>query len=285
MSYGTGQGTRPQPQPPLNVIDPNEDVPSEAPPSYQEAIGSWETPNIPSNSTSSSLPGVNQSRPTQNVMNSGSGKFSSSSVPPPQPPRRPSQQHGTSPAQASIPHHPGFLNGSSSSPSSPTSSSSSSGRKTEDLYTNNLSLPWRYPKRYYCSKCKNTGYKIKNGKQCKDCWSKFNKPQQLKPPVNSPMLINTQHPTPLNPNVVQLPPGRIYTPSSIYQPYQSVPIPYHAGALGMAPPINTAPIVVQPGDPRIGGQLCPRCRGRGMVHFLLDLERCTVCNGLGRVGV
>lgn len=42
----------------------------------------------------------------------------------------------------------------------------------------NPSLPWTYPPRFYCSKCGNTGYKLKNGRSCKSCWRRF-APQKI----------------------------------------------------------------------------------------------------------
>lgn len=50
----------------------------------------------------------------------------------------------------------------------------------------------------------------------------------------------------------------------------------------MQPP--QAPLVVQPGDPRIGGYLCRRCGGSGRVDtWFLGDELCSTCQGLGRV--
>ena len=43
------------------------------------------------------------------------------------------------------------------------------------------------------------------------------------------------------------------------------------------------PLVVKPGDPRLGGVLCGECRGTGRVSFLLDEDLCPLCNGLGRI--
>ena len=47
----------------------------------------------------------------------------------------------------------------------------------------------------------------------------------------------------------------------------------------------TPPIVLRPGDPRIGGQLCRQCLGSGKTFgFLLLSERpCGVCDGTGRL--
>jgi hypothetical protein len=42
--------------------------------------------------------------------------------------------------------------------------------------------------------------------------------------------------------------------------------------------------VYEPGDPRIGGRLCPRCRGDGSIRiFILEIDRCPMCGGIGRV--
>lgn len=46
-------------------------------------------------------------------------------------------------------------------------------------------------------------------------------------------------------------------------------------------------MVVLPGDPRIGGQLCYHCGGAGvretMFSFFDSEEMCAVCRGSGRV--
>lgn len=53
---------------------------------------------------------------------------------------------------------------------------------------------------------------------------------------------------------------------------------------GMAPVFSGPPRVVPPGDPSIGGWLCGRCRGKGIVHELKIFENtCPVCHGVGRV--
>jgi hypothetical protein len=128
-------------------------------------------------------------------------------------------------------------------------------------------LPWRYPSTHRCSKCENTGYKKKNGHPCKNCWKKF-RPNIKYPPQTAQEMERLakmpkgQQQRP-NPNIVPLPPG-------------TIPL------MNMGPTTNR-PLVLGPGDPRIGGSLCPRCKGRGLVHFFLDLETCPQCNGLGRV--
>lgn len=109
----------------------------------------------------------------------------------------------------------------------------------------NPSLPWTYPPRFYCSKCGNTGYKLKNGRSCKSCWRRF---------------------APQN-NVVSAP---------TY--YTNYTMPVYTNAWQ-----GTRPLYVQPGDPRLGGVLCGECRGSGRTRFLLDEDICPLCHGVGRI--
>lgn len=63
--------------------------------------------------------------------------------------------------------------------------------------------------------------------------------------------------------------------------------PGNAPQFGFGGPVQygaaPAPLRVRPGDPRIGGVLCGRCRGSGLVRDFLDEETCHVCRGLGRI--
>ncbi|KIJ30727.1 hypothetical protein M422DRAFT_36439 [Sphaerobolus stellatus SS14] len=90
------------------------------------------------------------------------------------------------------------------------------------------------------------------------------------------------------PNIYHLPPPPMpfggpfgpppMPPMTLYPP--SAPVsPIYQG-----PPAFPTPLVVPPGDPRIGGRLCWRCDGRGRVSgmFLIDTEMCSVCQGTGR---
>lgn len=121
-------------------------------------------------------------------------------------------------------------------------------------YNPNPALPFKYPVRFLCEKCDNTGYKKKNGLLCKDCWERFG-------PRNRPSAVQTS-----------------FSPFDLFGTTTTtttmVPSPY-----GVSGP----PMRVTPGDPRLGGVLCGRCRGSGIVHFLLDEEMCPVCCGLGRI--
>lgn len=97
--------------------------------------------------------------------------------------------------------------------------------------------PWIYPNNYMCWKCHNTGIKLKNGLQCKDCWKEF--------APGSPYLrtINTAD--------VPNPTGR--------------------------------PLVLLPGDSRLGGIPCGVCRGTGTIDMIFFVDSCVLCGGVGRV--
>lgn len=134
-------------------------------------------------------------------------------------------------------------------------------------------IPWTYPKNFQCSKCHNTGYKLKNGKSCRSCWRKF-------APRNNVNVASTQS------GYSGSSFGYYTTPmSNFYQPMMG----YGGGAFNI--PVNGSmatsntgtPLVVRPGDPRLGGFVCGECRGTGRTSFFLDEDICTVCNGIGRI--
>lgn len=240
---------RPPPGPPpdqLNVFDPNSDHPDEPPPSYDEAFRD---------------PTIDQNQHQSQTHNQ------------PQPPPQHQRPLGPPPVRQSpvIDEKQQYREQSRQQPPPP-NQQGQQGSSTIQLpkptpINPNPYLPWRYPSTFRCSKCENTGFRTKNGKPCKKCWPQFRR--GVVPPASQAELERlVKHkppPKPLNQNVQKLPPG---TYPMMAQPYGR--------------PVNM-PTVVQPGDPRIGGILCQRCSGRGMVHFFLDLERCSVCNGLGRV--
>ncbi|KAK5963587.1 Hua1p PWA37_003911 [Arxiozyma heterogenica] len=136
-------------------------------------------------------------------------------------------------------------------------------------------IPWVYPSNFHCPKCNNTGYKLKNGKSCRSCWRRF----CPKNPINynmgptsssfyvSPSMgLSSPYPPPMN----------SYGYGYGYPPAPAMPIP-------PPPPPQQHPLVVRPGDPRLGGVLCGECRGTGRISFLLDDDLCPLCNGLGRI--
>lgn len=188
--------------------------------------------------------------------------------PPVRPPRRsehtPSRPEGSSSPSSSRPPR---INSTASTPGT---------RPTKPI-------PWKYPRGFYCPKCGNTGYKLKNGKSCRSCWRRF-------APVNDIHSQNTQ--------VLQTPnysswgsSGWYSNPSNFASPFaMAPPKPPTMTTTSFAPPFggpmapSTAPpIIVKPGDPRLGGVLCGECRGSGRVSFFLDEDLCPLCRGLGRI--
>ncbi|KAK6199289.1 uncharacterized protein RJT21DRAFT_45602 [Scheffersomyces amazonensis] len=260
--------------------------PSEPPPTYEEAISDYTrkperrpppTPQRPQYNAPpmptrpSSVPSINTSTSTSTSVNSSISTSTSTST-------------GTG-----------------------TGTSTSTGNiDLTELYTTNPTLPFKFPRGFLCSKCKNSGYKTSNNKICRDCWDRFylrgnaynpNPRLAFQYPVNflcdkcyntgykkknrqscqdcwerfSPRNQVAASYTPFNPLGGLL--GGTYT-NSYMGPSQG---PWTAGP-------SLPPLRVPPGDPRLGGILCGRCRGSGLVHtFLLDEELCPVCNGLGRV--
>ncbi|CDK26419.1 unnamed protein product [Kuraishia capsulata CBS 1993] len=168
-------------------------------------------------------------------------------------------QHNSKPQP--LPPRPNAHSNSLPTYSVPASSSVSVPQKADDMYTANLALPWRYPKDFFCKKCRNTGYKMGSPeKKCKRCWKQFE-------PKPKP-IVYKRPPS----NVVPLPPGaRIVSPMPMGMP------------LSGAPGAPMRPMVVHPGHPSIGGVLCQNCGGRGIVSFFLDQETCRTCGGIGRV--
>ncbi|QLQ77809.1 hypothetical protein HG537_0A00560 [Torulaspora globosa] len=126
------------------------------------------------------------------------------------------------------------------------------------------SLPWRYPPGFYCHKCNNTGYKLKNGRSCKSCWRRF-----------------------APPNTAGATPSLMYgsnmwtNPLGSFAPARPM---YVGGPAPVGPPApGGRPLIVQPGDPRLGGVVCGECRGTGRISFLLDEDICPLCRGIGRI--
>lgn len=160
-------------------------------------------------------------------------------IPPPTPqrPQRPQQsQYTPNYSRPKPPAHPPQHGGTARPPQHPYQYNMNNTLQTSQ---NQSRLPWVYPPGYYCQKCGNTGYRIKDGLQCKKCWRQF--ARNSRPMINA---INYGPPAPFG--------------------------------------FNT-PLILSPGDPRIGGYPCAECRGTGRVRFLLDQEICPVCRGVGRI--
>ncbi|GAA5944916.1 Hua1p [Sporobolomyces koalae] len=141
-----------------------------------------------------------------------------------------------------------------------------------------------YPlRRDPCPKCSNTGYKPfvsysaagytgdDPNHPCRKCWANFGQPysQALKHSHN-----------PIAPENYQRPLRLWSTPSGgTFHAPQVVPAP--SRLFNASQP----PLVVRPGDPRIGGMLCRTCGGDGLVMgpFIFDEVTCSTCRGTGRV--
>ncbi|CUM54451.1 uncharacterized protein AC631_04385 [Debaryomyces fabryi] len=253
----------------LTAMNSHDDIkPSEPPPSYDEVINE-----------------------------STGGSYSRPNPPPPQPPR---------PETLRPPQPPRPSNSSHSSYNSPgPQRPPNTAQNTNSLYTTNQNLPFQYPKGFLCQKCRNSGYKIKNGKLCRDCWDRFylknnayNPNPQL--PFKFPKRYMCEK---CNNSGYKIKNGRSckdcwerFSPRNGYQPVSSLlsfnplfttltvsmsPMLPYRPAPGPGP--SLPPMRVNPGDPRIGGTLCGRCRGSGLITFFLDDELCPVCNGIGRI--
>lgn len=236
------------------------------------------------------------------IKESTSGSYSRPNPPPPQPPRPESLRPPQPPRPSSSSHS------THNSPAPPAPSTPQRPpRPAQDpnsLYTTNNRLPFHYPKGFLCRKCRNSGYKVKNGKICRECWDRFylknhayNPNPQL--PFKFPKRYMCEK---CNNTGYKLKNGRScqdcwerYSPRNSYQPASSLlsfnpfSITQNAIMNSMSPygsgpgPSSLPPMRVNPGDPRIGGTLCGRCRGTGLITFFLDDELCPVCNGIGRI--
>ncbi|KAG0146425.1 hypothetical protein CROQUDRAFT_671180 [Cronartium quercuum f. sp. fusiforme G11] len=112
----------------------------------------------------------------------------------------------------------------------------------------------------FCSKCCNTGYKgFDPSRPCRKCWEKYGQRWSVVRLSPGSETINLQRP---------LPP---ITPLNVHY---DQPLP---------------PLVVRPGDSRMGGRLCWNCDGKGEITdeglfglFFTSTDRCRVCMGAGR---
>ncbi|KAA1093885.1 hypothetical protein PGT21_001935 [Puccinia graminis f. sp. tritici] len=114
---------------------------------------------------------------------------------------------------------------------------------------------------YFCPKCCNTGFKgFDPYRPCRKCWLKYGKPWQA----------------------VRLSPMTNSSPWTLQRPLPPTQMA-----------VNPPPLVVRPGDPRIGGRLCLNCNGSGQKMEELTLfnvllggggqEVCPSCRGTGRI--
>lgn len=263
--------------------------PDEPPPSYQESMSSGSMTSAPTMPPRPSTGGHTRPQAEPSFQD-----YSPPSNPPPRP-RRPQEdkQSGSSGANSS-------------------------------LYSNNSNLPFEYPRKHLCNKCKNTGWK-KNRKICSDCWKQFYlKNNAYSPNPKLPFKYPIKYLCTKCENTgYEIKDGRmcedcwkrLYLKNNAYNPNKKLPFKYPRQYLCdkcentgyklkngktckdcwerfnvrvAAPPnvsyLSTGPIKVRPGDPRIGGELCYRCRGSGIIGLLLfDEDYCPVCYGVGRI--
>ncbi|ESK83334.1 serine proline rich protein [Moniliophthora roreri MCA 2997] len=157
-----------------------------------------------------------------------------------------------------------------------------------------------YPAGFTCDKCQNIGYKHADPSHpCKKCWSKYAKPfagaitySDFSPNADAGNGKTFQKPLP-----DRRPPQHSsntggghwggYPGAGVHnvhnQPTLAPPLPPRptfAPSYGPPPPGAT---IMRPGDPRIGGRLCWRCDGDGLVNVFLWEEQCPVCGGTGRL--
>ncbi|EIN06356.1 hypothetical protein PUNSTDRAFT_145608 [Punctularia strigosozonata HHB-11173 SS5] len=238
---------------------------------------------------------------------SSSPALSSRYAPPPGPPPRSPSTPGSRPL--------------SYPPASPTPSGSGSG-VPDDGRPTRTPVPGHpllrngemlvYPAGYECPKCHNTGFKYYDPSHpCRKCWEKYSRPYSgavayaptnfSATPTPSTSGKSFQRPLPkLRPAGPGSDLGRSRTQSYGRRPDYPGVASQHSYSRSDPPtnwfqppgiqvagvPGNAAPgsLVVSPGDPRIGGQLCWRCHGSGTTSFLIfDQQTCFECGGIGRV--
>ncbi|GAA5857434.1 hypothetical protein JCM8547_009271 [Rhodosporidiobolus lusitaniae] len=134
-----------------------------------------------------------------------------------------------------------------------------------------------------CPKCSNTGYKPFDpysgyrgddpSHPCRKCWQKHGRPFSGALALSCSSLSLSE--VPAN---YQKPLRLLQTPAPRPQ------VTFATGGMGRMP-LQPGAIVVRPGDPRMGGVLCRRCGGDGLVmgFLLFDEVTCDVCGGAGRV--
>ncbi|KAI0053225.1 hypothetical protein FA95DRAFT_944154 [Auriscalpium vulgare] len=216
--------------------------------------------------------------------------------PPGEPPRRPSSAAGSSTRHG----------GGGGSGSGPSNDGRPTSTPTPGHPLLNKGRILVYPQGYTCDKCLNTGYKSYDPTHpCRKDWERYGRTytaifdsspwgpnasqgnrtkwsfQKPLPDLRGPPQASTSASS-----SYLTPPGTAHR-RSVSQPQGPPPLnraPSRPVAVlpGMRPPPGAT--VVMPGDPRIGGQLCWRCGGRGMTPFLIfDELPCETCGGVGRV--
>ncbi|KAF5361902.1 hypothetical protein D9756_002097 [Leucocoprinus leucothites] len=155
-----------------------------------------------------------------------------------------------------------------------------------------------YPRGHTCEKCFNTGYKGSDPhRPCKKCWTKYAKPfsgplvysYTSSATSSNTQNINLQRPLSNTPNRSGHPPPQFFPPPArpANNGWHSVPqggTRSGASHVSSGPRIGPPPgaTIYRPGDPRIGGDLCWRCSGKGTMNIIIDVINCPICGGCGR---
>ncbi|AMD21950.1 HFR095Cp [Eremothecium sinecaudum] len=126
-------------------------------------------------------------------------------------------------------------------------------------------LPWEYPRGYFCYKCANTGYKLRNGHECRACWRRFYGNQFE---IERPLMDFT----------VPFSLGSLLGNSILYSisPMQMTCLPH-------GPAMQPESHMLPPGESQSSGYRCGECGGTGQIRFLFDKNICPVCHGVGRI--
>jgi hypothetical protein len=176
-----------------------------------------------------------------------------------------------------------------------------------------------YPLGHECRKCFNKGFRPVHASTfdatpralapgdpshpCKRCWRHHSRLyNSTLAQLDWKDAVDTNFQRPISdPDVVSrsiLTSGPIGAPRGLTSPpigVRSPPLNFGIGPPGPLggrgqPPLQwrqTTPVgeaMYEPGDPRLGGRLCPRCHGTGRTRvFILETETCNLCGGVGRV--
>lgn len=139
---------------------------------------------------------------------------------------------------------------------------------------------------------------------CKRCWRHYSRPYtaalsqldwheavetNFQRPISDPNVVSQSSvpfSSPMNQRHHTSPPVNVRSPP----PNFGLGYPGQRGGVGSRPPMQwmqstpAGGVIYEPGDPRIGGRLCPRCHGSGRTRvFILETEACNLCQGIGRV--
>ncbi|BEI82999.1 hypothetical protein CcaverHIS002_0308670 [Cutaneotrichosporon cavernicola] len=291
MSHAPPPGPPPRPNQDSNPF--NDAVPDDPPPAYEAISGDSTLSAGPSRMDFSGPPPLPDRLTRLNTHSTGGYSIPGVGV-------------GYNPASPSSPGGQGYYSPQSHAPPALPARHTNSPHSQADHTPTESPIPGRallhhgnllvYPKGYWCNKCQNTGYKGGDPRSpCSSDWRKYGKAYSgalaasfaaPRPGGNASVVgaNNFQQPLPAGGQQNNTPQlshhgNGGYPGHQAYRPPPPRPQMHHT----YAPPPGA--LVVQPGDPRIGGQLCYRCGGSGREAslFMFDDGPCYQCRGVGRV--